>query len=189
MAWKDLSGPDKFNVVTQGFSAVQGAIGSYYASRAAKYKTKSLALSLEHKKNMALLNMRMKESQAQYLNRAFNQRYMESTLKQGGAKSKAKTQFAARGIQMGVGSTLNAFVSAEIMGEIDKITMNTNKVRAVENKRLEGVGLAINADMYGLSANNAFATASNISPWMNMGSSLLTGGANLVNSLPTALFD
>jgi hypothetical protein len=191
-AWGKLRGlgkADQFNIVSQGFSGLQQGIGAYYASSAAKYKTKSLALSLEHKKNMALLNMRMKESQAQYLNRAFNQRYMERTLKQGGAKSKAKTQYAARGIQMGVGSTLNAFVSAEIMGEIDKITMNTNKVRAVENKRLEGVGLAINADMYGLSANNAFATASNISPWMNMGSSLLTGSANLVKSLPTALFE
>ncbi len=72
--------------------------------------------------------------------------------------------------------------------ELDKITMNSNKVRAVENKRLEGVGLGIQADAYGLSASNAFATASSISPWMNMSSSLLTGSSNLIASLPSSFW-
>tara|TARA_R100000152_G_scaffold15062_1_gene6974 strand:+ start:41 stop:619 length:579 start_codon:yes stop_codon:yes gene_type:complete len=191
MSWsklRSLNKADQFGAVSAGFGFLQQGIGAYYAASAEKYKTKSLALSLQHKKDMALFNRDMKESQAQYLNRVYNQRYMQRTLKQGGDKSTAKTQFAARGIQMGVGSTKDAFVSSEILAEIDKITMNSNKVRAVENKRLEGVGLAINADMYGLSANNAFATASSISPWMNMGSSLLTGSANLVSSLPKSLF-
>ena len=88
---------------------------------------------------------------------------------------------------MGVGSTKDAFVSDEIMKEIDKITMNSNRVRAVENKRLEGVGLGIKANQYGVSASNAFATASSISPFMNMSSSLLTGAGSFMSSLPTNL--
>ena len=48
--WSSLSGLGKFGVISQGFGAVQGAIGSYYAASSEKYKTKSLALSLEHKK-------------------------------------------------------------------------------------------------------------------------------------------
>jgi len=185
--WGSLSGLGQFGVITQGFGAVSGAIGSYYAASAEKYKTKSLALNLEHKKNMALFNMRMKESQAWHLNDVYNKQYQIATLKQGGAKSSAKASFAARGIQMGVGSTLDAFVSSEIMGELDKITMNSNKVRAVENKRLEGVGLGIQADQYGLGASNMFATASSISPFMNMSSSLLTGAGSLVSSLPASM--
>ena len=136
---------------------------------------------------MALFNMRMKESQAWHLNDVYNKQYQIATLKQGETKSSAKASFAARGIQMGVGSTLDAFVSSEIMGEIDKITMNSNKVRAVENKRLEGVGLGIQADQYGLGASNMFATASSISPFMNMSSSLLTGAGSLVSSLPASM--
>ena len=183
-SFKDLTNLGKFGVISQGIGALSGGIGAFYAASAEKYKTKSLALSLQHKKDMTLFNMRMKESQAQHLSRVFNKRFQILGLKQGAAKSKAKTSFAARGIQLGVGSTKDAFVSSEILAELDKITMNANKVRAIENKRLEGVGLGIQADMYGLSASNAFATASNINPIMNMTSSLLTGTGNVINSLP-----
>ena len=185
--WGSLSNLGKFGVISSGFGAVQGAIGSYYAASAEKYKTKSLALNLEHQKDMALFNMRMKESQAQHLSRAYNKQIQIATLKAGARKSTARTSFAARGIQMGVGSTKDAFVSDEIMKELDKITMNSNRVRAVEDKRLEAVGLGIKANQYGVSASNAFATASSISPFMNMSSSLLTGAGSFMSSLPTNL--
>ena len=89
---------------------------------------------------------------------------------------------------MGVGSTKDVFVSSEILATIDKLTMNSNKVRAVENKRLEGVGLGIQANMLGVSESNMFATASSIDPFMNMSSSLLTGTSNLMGNLPSSLF-
>ena len=184
-AYNNLSSIGQFGVVTQGFGALSGGLGAFYAADAERYKTKSLALSLKHKKDMTLFNMRMKESQAQHLSRVFNKRFQILGLKQGAAKSKAKTSFAARGIQLGFGSTKDAFVSSEILAELDKITMNANKVRAIQNKRLEGVGLGIQADMYGLSASNAFATASNINPIMNMTSGLLTGATNVISSLPS----
>jgi len=38
--------------------------------------------------------------------------------------------------------------------------------------------------MLGVSANNMFATASSIDPFMNMSSSLLTGVGNIIQSLP-----
>ena len=185
--WKDLSGLGKFGVISQGFGAIGGAVGSFYAASAEKYKTKSLALSLEHKRDMALFNQRMKESQAQHIQRAYNKQIQIATLKQGSAKSSARASFAARGIQMGVGSTKDAFVSSEILAKIDKMTMNSNKVRATQNKRLEAVGVGIRGDMYGVGASNMFATASSISPFMNMSSSLLTGGANFVSSLPPGM--
>ena len=185
--WGSLSKLGKFGVISQGFGAVQGAIGSYYAASSEKYRTKSLALSLEHKKDMALFNMRMKESQAQHLSRAYNKQIQIATLKAGARISTARTSFAARGIQMGVGSTKDAFVSSELMAQLDRITMNSNKVRAVESKRLEGVGLGIKATMLGLSADNMFATASSINPWMNMASSLCTGAGNIISSMPSSM--
>ncbi len=185
--WSSLSTLGKAGVISQIGGIATGVIGAWGAAATEKYKYKSLALSLEHKKDMALFNMRMKESQAQHLNRVFNNRYQIATLKHGQRKGTARATFAARGIQMGVGSTKDAFVSDDIMKEIDKITMNSNKVRAVENKRLEAVGLGIQADAYGISASNMFATASSISPFINMSSSLLTGAGSLISSLPTNL--
>ena len=91
------------------------------------------------------------------------------------------------GITLGVGSTRDAFVSSELMAELDKMAMNSNRIRAVESKRLEGVGLGIKSTMLGLSADNMFATASSINPWMNMASSLLTGTSNIISSLPSEM--
>ena len=187
LGWSDLSPLGQAGIITQGFGAVSGAVGSFYAASAEKYKTKSLALSLQHKKDMALFNMRQKESQAQHLNRMFNKRYQIMTLKQGKAKSKNIVSIASRGGVRGVGSNLESMISNDILAEIDKITMNSNKVRAVQNKRLEGVGLSIQGDMYGVSASNMFATASSISPFMNMSSSLLTGTGNVLSSLPEGM--
>ena len=185
--FKDLTNLGKFGVITQGFGALSGGIGAYYAAKSEKYKTKSLALSLQHKKDMALFNKDMKESQAQHLARTFDKRFQIMTLRQGNQRSKARTSFAARGIQLGVGSTKDAFVSSDIMAELDKMAMNSNKVRAVENKRLEAVGLGIQANMFGVSASNMFATASSIDPFMNMTSSLLTGTSSLISSLPASM--
>ena len=187
LKWGDLSPLGQAGIITQGFGAVSGAVGSFYAASAEKYKTKSLALSLQHKKDMALFNMRQKESQAQHIMRSFNKQYQIMTLKQGRAKAKNIVSIASRGGVRGVGSNLESIISNDILAEIDKMTMNSNKVRAAENKRLEAVGLGIQGSMYGMSASNMFATASSISPFMNMSSSLLTGAGNVLGSLPEGM--
>jgi len=185
--WSSLSNLGKFGVISQGFGVVGGIIAAGSAASAEKYKTKSLALNLQHKKDMALFNQRMKDSQADHLNRVYNKKIMMLGLKQGSAKSKGIVSIASRGGVRGVGSNLNVMVSNDILANIDRNTMNSNKVRAVQNKRLEGVGLGIQGSMYGMSASNMFSTASQISPWMNMTSSLLTGGSSFVSSLPEGM--
>ena len=170
-----------------GFGTIGGMVGSYYAAKSEQNKTRSLALQYQHKKDMALFNERMKESQAQHIMRSFNKQYQILSLKQGRKKSTARATFAARGIQMGVGSTKDAFVSSEILNKIDALTMNSNKVRAATSKRLEAVDVGIRGDMYGLSASNMFATASNIDPFMNMSSSLMTGVSSIISSLPPSM--
>jgi len=185
--WSSLSNLGKFGVISQGFGVIGGIIAADSAASAEKYKTKSLALSLQHKKDMALFNQRMKESQAQHIGRAYNKKLMMLGLKQGAAKSAGVVSIASRGGIRGVGSNRDVMVSNDILAEIDKNTMNSNKVRAVENKRLEGVGLGIQGSMYGMSASNMFSTASQINPFMNMTSSLLTGTSSLISSLPESM--
>ena len=185
--WSSLSPLGQFGAITQGFGVVGGIIAAGSAASAEKYKTKSLALNLQHKKDMALFNQRMKDSQADHLNRVYNKKIMMLGLKQGSAKSKGIVSIASRGGVRGVGSNLNVMVSNDILANIDRNTMNSNKVRAVQNKRLEGVGLGIQGSMYGMSASNMFSTASQINPFMNMTSSLLTGTSSLISSLPQSM--
>ena len=185
--WSSLSNLGKFGVISQGFGVLGGIIAADSAASAEKYKTKSLALTLEHKKDMALFNQRMKESQAQHIGRAYNTKLMMLGLKQGATKSAGVVSIASRGGVRGVGSNLNVMVGNDLLANIDKNTMNTNKVRAVQNKKLEGVGLGIQGSMYGMSASNMFSSASQINPFMNMTSSLLTGTSSLISSLPESM--
>ena len=185
--WSDLTRLGKFGIISQGFGVLGGIIAADSAASAEKYKTKSLALSLQHKKDMALFNQRMKESQAQHINSAYNLKLMMLGLKQGATKSAGVVSIASRGGVRGVGSNLNVMVGNDLLANIDKNTMNTNKVRAVQNKKLEGVGLGIQGSMYGMSASNMFSSASQINPFMNMTSSLLTGTSCLISSLPESM--
>ena len=95
--WSSLSGLGKFGVISQGFGVLGGIIAAGSAAATEKYKTQSLALSLEHKKDMALFNKRMKDSQAQHINRAYNTKLMMLGLKQGAAKSAGVVSIASRG--------------------------------------------------------------------------------------------
>ena len=163
-------------------STLTGMVGSWAAANTERYKYKSQGLNLEHQEDMARINARMLEMQAQQIARAYDRQMMTKTMAAGLKKGKARASFAARGIQMGVGSTANVFATDRIMKEIDKLTMNSNKVRAVNQMRTRGVQADIRGDMLGVSANNMFATASAVSPILNMSTTLLTGAADFAKN-------
>ena len=188
MKFSELSTLGRFQFGLGVAGGITSAFGALSAASAEKYKTQSMALNYEHQKNMAQFNMRMKESQAQHIARQYNKQMQILSLRQGAAKGRARASMAARGIKMGTGSTMDAFVSSDILAEIDRLTMNSNKVRAMNNKRLEATGLGIKSTMLGVSASNAFASASSISPFMNMSSSLLTSAGSVLGGLPEAMF-
>ena len=88
--WSDLSPLGQAGIISQGFGTIGGMVGSYYAAKSEQNKTRSLALQYQHKKDMALFNERMKESQAQHIMRSFNKQYQILSLKQGRKKSTAR---------------------------------------------------------------------------------------------------
>ena len=183
--WGALGVGDKIGLGLGVSSLLTGLVGDKARANAEKYRLRSQALNFEHQRDMAQINKRLLESQAQHIGRAYDKQMALQTLKAGQAISRSKASFAARGIQMGVGSTANVFASANLIKEIDRLTMNTNKVRAMNTKRGQAVNMGIRGDMAGMSANNLFSTASSISPFMNMTSTFLTGASSIVSGLPS----
>ena len=173
---------DKVGGISSITGTVQGMIGSYYAAETEKFKYKSMALGYEHKKDMAKINSRMLERQAQQVGRAYNRQIMIKTMQAGQRKGKATASAAARGGSLGYGSTANLFASDEIMKEIDKITMNTNKVQAMNEARMRKVNMDIRGTMLGVSQAGALANASTVSPFLNMSSTLLTGIGDVIKN-------
>lgn len=176
---------DKFaevGPIMQVAGTINSAIGSYYQAQTEKYKYKSQALSYQHAQDMAAINSRMIEQQAQQVQRAFDRQSMIKTLQAGAQISTAKTSYSARGIQLGEGSAKETIASAKIMADIDRLTINSNKVRAVEDLRMKGVAADIGGMMAGVSANNLFASAASVNPIMNMTTTMLTGAGNFMRS-------
>ena len=170
-------------------STIGGLIGAGAKADADRYKLKSQGLNLEHQEDMARINAKMLEMQAQQIARAYDRQYMTKTMQAGITTGKLKASVGSRGIKMGVGSTANVFATDAIMKEIDKLTMNANKVRAVNQMRTRGVQADIRGDMLGVSANNMFASASAVSPLLNMTSTLLTGAADFAANKGYGFFD
>ena len=81
MNFSDLSTLGRFQLGMGVAGGISSAFGALSAASAKKYQTKSLALNYEHQKNMALFNMRMKESQAQHIARQYNKQMQILSLK------------------------------------------------------------------------------------------------------------
>lgn len=169
--------------------SINSIIGAGAKADAEKYKLKSQGLNFEHQQDMAKINAKMLNMQARQVAKAYDRQFMTKTMASSIKTSRARTSFAARGIQMGVGSTADVFITDAVMKEIDKLTMNSNKVRAVEQMRTRGVQADIRGDMLGVSASNMFASASTISPILNMSSTLLTGAADFAKAGGYGWFD
>ena len=167
---------------------VTGIIGSLAAADKARYEATSRGLSIEHEQDMTEINASMLELQAQQIARAYDRQYMTKTMQAGQQTGKARGSFAARGGQLGVGSNRDVFLTQKVMQEIDKLTMNSNKVRAVNQMRTRGVQADIRSDMLGVSANNMFATASAVSPLLNITSTLMGGVSDFAANKGYGLF-
>ena len=167
---------------------VTGIIGNIAAANRQRYEAESAGLTLEHQEDMAKINADMLEMEAEQVYRAYNRQIMTKTMAAGLKEGKARGSFAARGITLGYGSVANVFASDAVMRELDKITMNSNRIRAANQMRTRGVQADIRADMLGVSASNMFATASTVSPFLNMTSTLMSGVGDFAANKGYGLF-
>ena len=79
-------------------------------------------------------------------------------------------------------------LSQQINYEKDKMTMNMNKVRARNKQDLKTVDYLNASERYKMNAKNMNITASAISPFSAMASSLLTNTASVLSNLPQEMF-
>lgn len=161
------------------FGAINSAVGSYYQAQAAEYQYKSQASNLAFQSDMAKINQRRAEFQAYTIMEAGARQIGAQTMKAGQVKGAATASMAARGIQLGVGSAAEVIATTDLMKEIDTLTLNTSRVRAAEEAKMQAVNYGTQASMLGVSASNALATAGSISPFGSAMTSLLGSASSL----------
>lgn len=158
---------------------INQAIGGFYAAKSAQYQANSQALNYGFESDLAAINARTAEYDAQSILDAGQNQTAAYTMEAGQRKAAAKTSMAARGVVMGEGAARDVEASMDIVKDIDVLTINSNAVRAAEAQRTQGTNYRNQALMYDVSAQNARRTARSISPGMALGASLLNSASSI----------
>lgn len=174
--------------------AISSAIGAFYAADLAKIQAESVASSLEYQAAIAEINAQVAEMNAQQAMYARDRQIGMVTMKYGQMKSESRASMAARGVTLGAGSAQEVVATTELMKDVDVITINANAVREAEAARMQKVGFQTESLMSGTHADMTRVQADAISPWADVSSSLLSGGAKVADTWyrmkpPTSLVD
>jgi len=166
--------------------ALQGAIGTFYAAKSQRYQLKSQQLALEFQQSMSAINARNAEYQAQSIMEAGQQQIGQYTMRAGAAKQAGRASLAARGVQGGVGSAAEVMATADVVKDIDVLTINANTVRQAEAARMQRVNIQNEGLMAGVNAANIGATRSSINPYGMAIPSLLGSAGQVATSWAVA---
>lgn len=167
------------------FGAANGAIGSYYAAQSRKNELKMQAQNQRFAAGIAGLNARAGEFGAQQTMIAGERQLGAMGLQAGQRRAAAATSMAARGMQAGVGTSAEISASMMLVDEMDRLTVNANRIRAAEAQRMQAMNYSMQATMGAASAQNLMASASTISPGLSMYTSLLGSAGSIAQSWAT----
>lgn len=199
--------------------AIQGMVGTYYASETAKFQQKmqginqsfqygmqginaeSSAANLEFNADMADLNAKNMENQAQWSLLTGQRQIGQLTMRAGKIKSAQRASQAARGIVAGVGSAAEEIATTDLTKEMDAITINVNATRAAESARVQKVNFENQSMLARVSAKSArnagqyyTASASNassyynsmsdaVNPWMSVAASGTASASSIMQTM------
>lgn len=169
-------------VVLQVGGALLGAVGAYYAADAAKSRLKSEASSLDFEASIARQNARNAEADAQAILQAGEREAVRLGLAQGQDRGRREVLQAASGTAAGVGSAAEVEASQRILEETDRLTIDSNAVRAAAAQRMQGVNYRNQALLADVSARNARRSARAINTGVAVATSLLSSAGPVASS-------
>lgn len=167
------------------FGSANAAIGSYYAAESRKNELKMQAQNARFASGIAALNARAGEFGAQTTMIAGERQLGAMGLQAGQRRASAATSMAARGMQAGVGTAAEIAGSMRLVDEMDRLTVNANRIRAAEAQRMQSMNYQLQAVSGAASAQNLMASAGTISPGMGMFTSLLGSAGSISQSWAT----
>jgi hypothetical protein len=173
------SGFGSAGMMLMAASAVSQAIGSFYSAKTQQMQLKMQQENLLFQSRMANRAATAAYVRAQEMERAGQQAVGRYTMQAGAAKSTAKTQLAARGIQAGKGSAAEIMATFDLVRGIDALTITSNSIRAANAERMRGAAMRGQAAVSAASGQAYGLAAGAITPALSGVSSLLGSAANI----------
>ena len=176
---KDAKQASQFGLITAVMGGINSAIGSFYQAKSMQFQLQSQASSYQFQSDMAALNARGAEIDAQSILEAGKSEKANYTMRAGQEKAATTADTAARGVVLGVGSSRDVAASQDIVKEIDVMTINSNATRAAWAKRTQATNYRNQALLLNTSAANALRSSRSISPFMSLSTSLLGSASQI----------
>lgn len=161
---------------------INSAIGGYFAAKAQQYQDKSQALNLGYQADMANINARSAEYSAESTLNSAHSEIANVTMQAGQQKASTTATMAAHGVALGSGSAQEISASQDIVKDINVYTINANAARAAAQQRTQATNYTNQALMDRTGAVNANLSASSISPFSAVTSSLLTTASSVASN-------
>lgn len=151
------------------------ALGMLSSANAAENNATSLKTNLQFQSDMASINARLAESNAQTALIQGQRQVQNSELKTASLKSTQRASMAANGIDLGSDTATNILTTTDVMGAIDANTLQSNAVANAWGYRTQSANFTADSMVKA-------ASASGISPSSAFSTSLLGGAGNVATS-------
>lgn len=169
-------------LLTQIMGGVNSAVGGFFQAQSQQYQDKSQAVNLQYQSDMAAINARNSEYQAESDLRAGKSQIANYTMQEGQQASASAANTAARGLRAGVGTTRDVAASMTLVKDINVYNINSNAVREASAARVQATSYQNQSNLDSVSAANANRSASSISPFASVAASLLTSASSVASN-------
>ena len=164
--------------------ALTQAVGSFYAAKSAKLEAKSQALALDFRSQVAMVEARAAEEQAQAIFVANRREQAVMGQRAAETRERARAAIAARGGTLGVGSAGEVVASIDYESKLAAFTVSANAVRAAAAARMRAQGARTESVFAGVSARNVARSGQSIRPWLSVGTSAAGSAATIIRAWP-----
>lgn len=140
------------------------ALGALGSANSAKANAQSQQQQLSFQANLAEINARTSESQAQQTLLAGQREEQKSRIATANLKGTQRASMAANGIDLGVGSAAQILTSTDVLGEIDANTIQANAIKSAWGYRAQASNqtsqaMSSRAASEAISPSSAFASS------------------------------
>jgi len=168
-----------FGMVSSVAGMIGDAFNAYYAAESQKLQYEQQKLNWDWKKFSAELNMRQSERQLAIIDMQWQQQRGQVGQKIKAAKGAVKTSAAARGIDIASASVQQIADSYDLIKEEEYYAIDTNGMTKMFNQRMTILGYQLEATKAGIGMGASAASGAMVSPYLAMGSSLLTNASKV----------
>lgn len=181
------SAPWEANLATLGFWASVGAsglqaTGAFYSAKSQKSQAESMAINADFEASIANIEARAAEFDASQILADARREAGQVSMRAGQERARARVSAAARGVQVGVGSSAEQLANVEVTRQEDVNAIGVGAARGVAAQGRRGVDARNRAAMARVSGENARASGRSISTGLALGSSILGSVGTLSNA-------